>query len=93
MITATFEQAATFGKKVAVEQPDHSLGETLMTELDEVAAAMLPAYLHWIEGTPRGNCMAASREYVRQQMSDEGETLRDNVAYSLFRMACPMVNV
>lgn len=64
-----------------------------MSELAEVAAAMLTAYLHWIAGTPRGNCMAAAREYVRQQMSDEGETLRDGVAYALFRAACPVVNV
>lgn len=63
-----------------------------MTELDEVAAAMLTAHLHWIQGTPRGNCMAAAREYVRQQMSDEGETLRDNVAYSLFRRAASKLN-
>lgn len=63
-----------------------------MTELDEVAVSMLKAYIHWISGTIRGNCISAAREYVRQQMIDETQCLRDNVAHCLFRRACPIMN-
>lgn len=62
---------------------------SIMTETDEVACAMLKAYRHWISATLhiRGNCMAAAREFVRQQLTDEGETMRDSIAHALFNQA------
>lgn len=63
-----------------------------MSELEEVAMVLVPGYLHWIDGTPRGNCMAAAKEYTRQQMLDETESVQSGVAYALFRITCPLVN-
>lgn len=58
-----------------------------MTECDEVAETMVPGFLEGLRATDASPSMDAAREYVRKQMPDEGMTLRDNVAYSLYHDA------
>lgn len=58
-----------------------------MTECEEVARAMYPAYAEWLERTNHLRTMDAARAFVREQMPDEGVTIRDNVAQALYRLS------
>lgn len=58
-----------------------------MTECEEVARAMYPAYVEWLARTNDLRTMDAARAFVREQMPDEGATIRDNVAHALYRMS------
>lgn len=54
-----------------------------MTECEEVALAMVPSFMHWIGTLPIKR--VAVHEFVRQQMLDESETVRQGVAWALWR--------
>ena len=62
-----------------------------MTECDEVARAMLPAFLQWLRAEPalanRCRTLENARAFVALDpfLGDESAQRRDNVARSLYR--------
>jgi hypothetical protein len=55
-----------------------------MTECDEVAQAMRDDFLDWIRAEDRALTHYAARRFATKQMPDETQTIRENVAMSLF---------
>lgn len=55
-----------------------------MTEADEVAAVMLGSYKDWLKIIGLNNRRQLAREFVRERMREETETIIDNVAEALY---------
>ena len=64
-----------------------------MTECDEVARAMLPAFIQWLRAEPtldnRCRTLANARAFVALDalLADESAARRDNIARSLYRQS------
>jgi hypothetical protein len=55
-----------------------------MTECDEVAQGMRDDFIDWVRSEDRELTHYAARRFVCNQMPDETQTIREDVALSLF---------